>query len=112
MAEMEPGSWERQTLEKVALAAINEQRRGRNWGIFFKLLLFIYLFALLFIGMGWFGKKDAASGKPTYPSMYGVERSRRMAQECLERAGRRLAAAGVADQHLLGIGRWIVERSN
>ena len=54
--------------------------------------------------------KDAASGKPTYPSMYGVDVSRRMASECLERAGHRLAAAGVADQHLLGIGRWIVER--
>ena len=56
--------------------------------------------------------KDATSGKPTYPSMYGVETSRRMARECLERAAHRLAAAGVADQHLLGIGRWIVERSN
>jgi geranylgeranyl diphosphate synthase, type II len=54
--------------------------------------------------------KDAASGKPTYPSMYGVDASRRMASECLERAGHRLAAAGVADQHLLSIGRWIVER--
>ena len=65
MAEMEPGSWERQTLEKVALAAIQEQRRGRNWGIFFKLLLFIYLFALLFVGMGWFGKKESSPSKHT-----------------------------------------------
>lgn len=56
--------------------------------------------------------KDAASGKPTYPSMYGVEASRRMAKECLERAEHRLAAAAVADPRLLSIGRWIVERSN
>lgn len=56
--------------------------------------------------------KDAASGKTTYPSMYGVETSRRMAQACLERAESRLAAAGVADPRLLGIGRWIVDRSN
>ena len=56
--------------------------------------------------------KDAASGKPTYPSMYGVDVSRRMAKECLDRAETRLASAGVADQHLLSIGRWIVERSN
>jgi geranylgeranyl diphosphate synthase type II len=55
--------------------------------------------------------KDAASGKPTYPSMYGVEPSRRMARECLERAEARLSATGVADPRLLGIGRWIVERS-
>jgi protease IV len=65
MAEMEPGSWERQTLEKVALAAIQEQRRGRKWGIFFKLLLFVYLFALLFVGMGLFGKKESSQGKHT-----------------------------------------------
>jgi protease-4 len=69
MAEQEPGgtteSWERQTLEKVALAAIAEQRRARKWGILFKSLLFIYLFALLFIGMGWFTKKDISPGKHT-----------------------------------------------
>ncbi|MDH5536132.1 MAG: S49 family peptidase [Betaproteobacteria bacterium] len=57
--------WERKTLEKVALAAIQEQRRRRHWGIFFKLLTFVYLFALLFIGMGWIGKKDLAPGKHT-----------------------------------------------
>ena len=56
--------------------------------------------------------KDAAAGKPTYPSLYGLEASRRMAAECLERAEAVLAAAGVADPRLLGIGRWIVERSN
>jgi protease-4 len=69
MAELEPGkpgsSWERQTIEKVALAAIEEQRHARRWGIFFKLLLFVYLFALLFVGMGWFGKKEAGTGKHT-----------------------------------------------
>jgi len=69
MAELErqPGdNWERQALEKVALAAIQEQRRARHWSIFFKLLLFIYLFALLFIALGWTGKKDStSSGKHT-----------------------------------------------
>jgi protease-4 len=69
MAELEPSesatSWERRTIEKVALAAIAEQRRTRHWGIFFKLLLFIYLFALLFIGVGWFGKKEIIAGKHT-----------------------------------------------
>ena len=56
--------------------------------------------------------KDAASGKPTYPSMYGVDVSRRMARECLDRAAGRLSAAGVTDGRLMSIGRWIVERSN
>ena len=58
-------NWERKTLEKIALAAIDEQRRTRRWGILFKSLLFIYLFALLFIGMGWIGKKDTSTGKHT-----------------------------------------------
>jgi len=35
-----------------------------------------------------------------------------MAQECLQRAESRLSAAGVTDERLLSIGRWIVERSN
>jgi protease IV len=69
MAELGQGgsseNWERGVVEKVALAAINEQRRARYWGIFFKTLLFIYLFALLFIGMGWIGKKEFAPDKHT-----------------------------------------------
>jgi protease-4 len=53
---MEQQNWERQTLEKLALAAVQEQRRARHWGVFFKTLTFIYLFALLFIGMEWIGQ--------------------------------------------------------
>jgi geranylgeranyl diphosphate synthase type II len=56
--------------------------------------------------------KDAAAGKPTYPALYGVARSREMAAESLERASAALAAANLADSRLLQIGRWIVERTN
>lgn len=56
--------------------------------------------------------KDAAAGKPTYPSLYGLEQSRRMAAECLERAEATLRGAGLADSRLLEIGKWIVERSS
>ena len=56
--------------------------------------------------------KDAAAGKPTYPALYGVEASRRMASECLERAEEALRRASLADSRLLEIGRWIVTRSN
>jgi protease-4 len=58
-------NWERAALEKIAVAAIQEQRRARHWGIFFKLLLFIYLFALLFIWLGWTGKKETSASKHT-----------------------------------------------
>jgi geranylgeranyl diphosphate synthase type II len=56
--------------------------------------------------------KDAAAGKPTYPALYGLDRSKRMAAECLERAEAALKAVPLADSRLLDIGRWIVERSN
>ena len=55
--------------------------------------------------------KDAAAGKPTYPALYGLDASRRMAAECLARAEGTLQDAGMADTWLLGIGRWIVERT-
>ena len=56
----EPG-WERAALERIALASLQEQRRSRRWGIFFKMLGFIYLFALLFVALGWLGKRDGVS---------------------------------------------------
>jgi len=48
-------NWERKVLEKVALAAVGEQRRARRWGIFFKLLGFAYLTALLAVLVDWEG---------------------------------------------------------
>ncbi|MFJ7144035.1 signal peptide peptidase SppA [Pseudomonas protegens] len=38
-------SWK--LLEKTLLASVQEQRRSRRWGIFFKLLTFVYLFVAL-----------------------------------------------------------------
>lgn len=38
-----PTNWERKTLEKIALAGIAEQKRGRRWNIFFKILFFLYI---------------------------------------------------------------------
>ena len=56
--------------------------------------------------------KDAAAGKTTYPALYGIARSREMAEQCIDRADATLRAAGMLDSWLLGIGRWIVERRN
>jgi protease-4 len=59
-------NWERKVLEKLATSALQEQKRARYWGIFFKSLTFIYLFILLFIASGWFSARDmAAAGKHT-----------------------------------------------
>jgi protease-4 len=66
MSESEPAgakeNWERQVIEKLARSALDEQRKSRNWGIFFKTLTFIYLFALLFIAFGWLGGREPLPG--------------------------------------------------
>ncbi len=41
--------WERDVLRKLAFSAVDEQRRARRWSIFFKGLMFIYLFTLLYL---------------------------------------------------------------
>jgi len=56
--------------------------------------------------------KDAAAGKPTYPAIYGLDASKRMARECLDRAEAALGRVDLTRSRLLDIGRWMVERSN
>ncbi len=67
-------NWERGVLEKLAMSAIQEQRRARHWSIFFKVLTFGYLCILLFLFMGWIGKSELPlSGKHTaLVDMHGV----------------------------------------
>lgn len=43
--------WERDLLSRLVLATLTEQRRARRWSVFFKSLLFLYLFALLFFAL-------------------------------------------------------------
>ena len=60
------GNWEREVLEKVALAAVKEQRVARHWSIFFKILGFGYLFIILFLIMNWAGNSSIElTGKHT-----------------------------------------------
>jgi protease-4 len=56
----QPPNWERDVLEKLALSAIQEQRRSRHWSILFKTLGFLYLFIVLFMVAGWF-RSDGVS---------------------------------------------------
>ena len=46
-----PG-WERSIIEKLATESLKEQRRSRRWGIFFKLLGFGYLAAVVLLAFG------------------------------------------------------------
>ena len=56
--------------------------------------------------------KDAASAKPTYPALFGLERSRTLAAQCLERAHGALEAAGITGSLLGGIADWVVSRKS
>jgi len=54
--------------------------------------------------------KDAAGTKPTYPALFGLERSRTLAADCLARARETLRAASLDDGWLVPIAEWVVKR--
>jgi geranylgeranyl pyrophosphate synthase len=54
--------------------------------------------------------KDAAGTKPTYPALFGLEKSRTLAANCLARAQDTLRAAALDDGWLMPIAEWVVNR--
>ena len=50
--------WQADVISKLAFAAVNEQRRTRRWGIFFKALFFLYLLILFIMA---YTSSDTAS---------------------------------------------------
>ena len=54
--------WERQLLEKIALASLNEQRTKRRWSVFFKLATLAYLIAVLILVVDWGGSEKLVDG--------------------------------------------------
>lgn len=57
--------WERELLERLAFASLQEQRSRRRWGIFFKLLGFAYLVVLLVVLSGVAGGPSHTKEKHT-----------------------------------------------
>jgi geranylgeranyl pyrophosphate synthase len=56
--------------------------------------------------------KDAAGAKPSYPALFGVDRSREMARDCVRDAVTVLSAQGIVEGWLAPIAGWIVGRRN
>jgi geranylgeranyl diphosphate synthase, type II len=56
--------------------------------------------------------KDAAAGKPTYPSLFGLSASKRMAQEAADAAVAALAEAELDRSRLAEIAQWVVSRTS
>ena len=54
--------WERDVVVKLATSALQEQRRARRWGIFFKLLTFAYITLILAVAVDWNGAGEVAGG--------------------------------------------------
>ena len=55
--------------------------------------------------------KDAAAGKATYPALYGLDASRRLAADCIGRATDGLRNDGLGGQ-LPAIAQWVLGRTN
>ena len=54
--------WERELLEKLAFASLEESRKARRWGLFFKIFIAVYLvIVLLIMQAGTWGEKALAS---------------------------------------------------
>lgn len=61
-AESRPPHWERDLLERLAFAALTEQRRARRWKIFFRFFFAAYLLLIVVLAQSdiWSGKSLAA----------------------------------------------------
>ncbi|WP_062380504.1 S49 family peptidase [Pseudomonas abietaniphila] len=64
-------SW--QLLEKTLLASVQEQRRARRWGIFFKLLTFAYLFVMLAMFSPLMDFEKGASRRDSHTALIDVK---------------------------------------
>lgn len=64
-------SWK--LLEKTLLAGVQEQRRSRRWGIFFKFLTFIYLFGALVLFTPLMDFDKGASRKDSHTALIEIK---------------------------------------
>ena len=65
--------WEQKVLEKIALEGLAEQRRRRRWGIFFKLLGFVYLTAVLGAAFEWGGGSEKLADGHRHTALVQLE---------------------------------------
>lgn len=64
--------WEHNAISKLAAAGLQEQKRARRWGIFFKLLTFAYLTTLLLVYINPQVDKASSSRHTALVEMNGV----------------------------------------
>jgi len=64
--------WEREVIEKLALAAVTEQTRARRWSVFFKSLMFAYLIAIFGVAMYPSIKQDMGGNNKDHTAVIDV----------------------------------------
>jgi len=64
--------WEREVIEKLALAAVTEQTRARRWSVFFKSLMFAYLIAIFGVAMYPSIKQDMGGNSKDHTAVIDV----------------------------------------
>ncbi len=90
-----------------AIAAVDDY--ARDLGLAFQIIDDILDVESSSSALGKTAGKDAAAGKPTYPSLYGLDESRRRAAACVARAQAALDGAGLAG-HLTELAAWSLTR--
>lgn len=72
-SQQQQENWERRVLEKLAMEAVAEQRRRRRWGIFFKLLGFAYVTALIYLSGDWGASADKVVDGKSHTAMVTID---------------------------------------
>jgi geranylgeranyl diphosphate synthase type II len=93
-----------------AVRAVEEY--GRHLGLAFQIVDDILDVEGAAKDLGKTAGKDARAGKPTYPSIYGLDASRRLASERMESAIAALGGAGLPPGRLGDIAAWVIKRTN
>jgi geranylgeranyl diphosphate synthase type II len=93
-----------------AIRAVEEY--GRHLGLAFQIVDDILDVEGESKDLGKTAGKDAKAGKPTYPSLYGLDASRRLADEQMNSAIAALTSAGLQPGRLGDIATWVVKRTN
>jgi geranylgeranyl diphosphate synthase type II len=93
-----------------AIGAVEEF--GRQLGLAFQIVDDILDVEGNAADLGKTAGKDARAGKPTYPSIYGLEASRRLAAERHDNAIAALRSAALHESRLADIASWVIKRSN
>ena len=93
-----------------AIAAVEQY--GRHLGLAFQIVDDILDVEGDAKDLGKTAGKDARAGKPTYPSTYGLDESRRLAAERHDAALAALRSVGLQESRLADIAIWVVKRTN